>query len=84
MVCVSFYNLARDTQYWSLDPELFYPERFLDEDQSYNHYALLPFGVGYRQCAGQDLARFELKVILARLMVHVTFGDGAPYINSGE
>ncbi|CAF4025838.1 unnamed protein product, partial [Adineta steineri] len=29
------------------------------------------------------LARFELKVIIARLMQHVTFGDGGPEVNAG-
>lgn len=82
-VCVSFYSLARDPQYWSIDSELFYPERFLDEDKSHNHYALLPFGAGHRQCAGQDFARFELKVMIARLMQHATFDDGGSQINSG-
>lgn len=82
-VCISFYNLARDPRYWSIDPEIFYPERFLGEDKSHHPYALLPFGSGHRQCIGQDLARFELKVILARLMQHVTFGDGGPEVNSG-
>jgi cytochrome P450 len=82
-VCVSFYNLARDPQHWSIDPELFYPERFLEEDKSHHPYALLPFGSGHRQCIGQDLARFELKVIAARLMQHVTFGDGGPHVNAG-
>ena len=82
-VVIPFINLARDTRYWSIDPELFYPERFLGEDKSHQSYALLPFGGGHRQCIGQDLARFELKVIIARLMQHVTFGDGGPQVNGG-
>jgi hypothetical protein len=32
---------------------------------------------------GQDLARFELKTIVARLMHCVTFGDGGSDVNSG-
>ncbi len=40
--------------------------------------------VGNGQCSGQDLARFELRVIVARLMQHVTFGDGGPQVNAGE
>ncbi|CAF1501095.1 unnamed protein product [Adineta steineri] len=82
-VLVPFMNLARDPRYWSIDPELFYPERFLGEDKNHQSYALLPFGGGHRQCIGQDLARFELKVIIARLMQHVTFGDGGPEVNAG-
>ncbi|CAF1451183.1 unnamed protein product, partial [Rotaria sordida] len=74
---------SRDPRYWSIDPELFYPERFLDEDKNHNPYAFLPFGSGHRQCIGQDLARFELKVIVAKLMQHVTFIDGGPEVNAG-
>ncbi|CAF3829220.1 unnamed protein product [Rotaria sordida] len=78
-VCI----LSKDPRYWSIDPELFYPERFLGEDTNHNPYAFLPFGSGHRQCIGQDLARFELKVIIARLMQHVTFIDGGPEVNAG-
>jgi cytochrome P450 len=82
-VLIPFHNLARDPRYWSIDPELFYPERFLGEDKNHHPYALIPFGHGHRQCIGSDLARFELKVIVARLLQHVTFGDGGPHVNSG-
>ena len=80
---IPFCNLAHDPRYWSIDPELFYPERFLEEDKHHHPYALIPFGGGHRQCIGQDLARFQFKVIVARLMQYVTFGDGGPHINSG-
>ncbi|CAF0850457.1 unnamed protein product [Adineta steineri] len=82
-VMIPFYNLAHDTRYWSIDPEIFYPERFLAEDKNHHLYALIPFGGGHRQCIGQDLARFELKVITARLMQYVTFSDGGPQANTG-
>jgi len=78
-IFISFYNLARDPRYWSD------PERFLNETEKIknNKAASIPFGGGHRQCPGQDLARFELKVICARLMQHVTFIDGGPEVNSG-
>lgn len=82
-VFIPFYNLAHDNRHWSVDPELFCPERFSNEDKHHHPYALLPFGAGHRQCVGQDLARFELKVILARMMQQVTFVDGGPSLNSG-
>ena len=61
----------------------FHPERFLEADENHHAYAFLPFGSGHRQCIGQDLARFELKVIAARVMQCVTIGDGGPEVNSG-
>ena len=75
--------LAKDPRLWSIDPEQFYPERFLNEDKNYHPYAFIPFGGGHRQCIGQDLARFELKVIVARMMQYVTFGDGGSEVNAG-
>ncbi len=82
-VFIPFFNLARDSRLWSIDPDVFYPERFLNEDKDHHSHALIPFGSGHRQCVGQDFARFELKVIIARLMQHVTFSDGGADINSG-
>lgn len=80
---ISFYSLAHDPRYWSIDPDLFQPERFLGDDKNHHPCAYLPFGGGHRQCIGQELARLELKVIIARLMQNITFGDGGPEVNSG-
>jgi cytochrome P450 len=76
-------NLSRDKRCWKIDPELFYPERFQGEDKDHNPYGWIPFGGGHRQCICQDLARFELKVMITRIMQCVTFGDGGPEVNSG-
>jgi cytochrome P450 len=82
-IFIPFYNLGRDKRCWKIDPDLFYPERFQGEDKDHHVYALIPFGGGHRQCIGQDLARFELKSIIVRLMQHVTFGDGGDKVNAG-
>ena len=85
-VMISFYNLARDKRYWAdrYDLNEFHPERYLDDPEHKNNPAAsIPFGGGHRQCMGQDLARFELKVICARLMQFVTFGDGGSKLNAG-
>lgn len=85
-VMISFYTIARDKRYWSdrYDLNEFHPERFLDDPEHKNNLsALLAFGGGHRQCMGQDLARFELKVICARLMQFITFGDGGEEVNAG-
>ncbi len=82
-IFIPFHNLARDKRYWKIDPNLFYPERFQSEDKDHHQYASIPFGGGHRQCIGQDLARFEVKTITARLMQNVSFGDGGEQVNSG-
>ena len=85
-VFISFVSLSRDKRYWSdrYDLNEFHPERFSDDpEQKNNLAAFIPFGGGHRQCMGQDLARFELKIICARLMQFVTFGDGGPVLNAG-
>ena len=68
-----------------IDPsKIFYLKRFLNEDKNPPHCAYLPFGGGHRACAGQDLAFFELKVAIIRLMQRVTFEDpGDEADNSG-
>lgn len=83
-VFIPFNTLSRDKRLWKIDPDLFYPERFQNEDKDHHAYASIPFGGGHRQCIGQDLARFELKTIITRLMQNVTFGDGGEQINSGN
>ncbi|CAF4099033.1 unnamed protein product [Rotaria sordida] len=81
-VSLTVRNLTNDDRL-QIDPDLFYPERFQGEDKDHHPYASIPFGGGHRQCIGQDLARLALKAIMARLMQHVTFGDGGPEVNAG-
>jgi cytochrome P450 len=70
-------NMNTDSRYWHhADSTQFVPERFLAEDKNHHPYALVTFGGGYRACLGQDLARFELKLMIVRLMQRgVTFED---------
>ncbi|CAF3477693.1 unnamed protein product [Rotaria socialis] len=83
-VFIPFYNLGRDSRYWSgsFDLDQFHPERFLIEsNMNSNKTASIAFGGGHRQCIGQDFARLELKAICVRLMQHMSFGDGGPDVN---
>jgi cytochrome P450 len=85
-VITAFALMQNDPRNWKLDPKLFLPERFYGNDASdinHNPFAFAPFGGGHRICAGQDLARLELKVIISRLMLRVTFVD-APGNNGGH
>ncbi|MCB9758274.1 MAG: cytochrome P450 [Alphaproteobacteria bacterium] len=47
------------------DPDIFRPERFLE--QSFGPYAYLPFGGGARRCVGMAFAHFEMRIVLATL-----------------
>jgi cytochrome P450 len=84
-VQVLFYQMHRDPRYWKLDPDQFLPHRFYDftageagPDADHDAFAYRPFGGGHRQCIGQHLARYELKLMIARLMQCVTFSSSSP------
>uniref|UniRef100_A0A6E8VMM6 Cytochrome P450 n=1 Tax=Anopheles coluzzii TaxID=1518534 RepID=A0A6E8VMM6_ANOCL len=56
-VLMGLRNVHMDPEHWG-DPEVFRPERFLDEQrQIVNTERLLPFGQGKRRCLGETLAR---------------------------
>ena len=56
------------------DPEVFNPDRFADVENvpnfSMTHF---PFSIGPRNCIGQTFAKFESKVILAKLLQKFQF-----------
>ena len=49
-------------------PNKFQPERFLN--RKYSSYEFWPFGGGSRQCLGQVFALFEMKLILATILLN--------------
>lgn len=49
-------------------PDKFQPERFIN--RKYSSYEFLPFGAGSRQCLGQVFALFEMKLILATILLN--------------
>jgi cytochrome P450 len=51
------------------EPDLFRPERFLDEEPQ--RFAYLPFGAGPRICLGKLFSLLEAGVILATMIQHV-------------
>ena len=56
-VLISLRSVHMDTEFWK-DPEIFRPERFLDENmQLKSNERLLPFGAGRRKCLGDQLAK---------------------------
>ena len=61
IVVPNLYLIHHDKRIWG-NPEEFQPERFLSADgKSFKkHDALMPFGIGKRQCLGETLARDTL------------------------
>ena len=81
---IATHNLHLNSKYWNIDPNEFYPERFLDQDKSPPKYSYMPFGGGHRACIGQDLALLEFKIAIIRFMQRITFEDpGSEADNSG-
>ncbi|EED14437.1 cytochrome P450, putative [Talaromyces stipitatus ATCC 10500] len=58
------------------DPEIYLPERWLDEEGPYKddrREALQPFSFGPRNCIGRNLANIEMRLILAKMLWHFDF-----------
>ena len=67
-VYIPILSFHQDPELWE-DPEEFNPERFNAENKSKiktGSYA--PFGLGPRQCLGNNYAKFTIKIILAYLL----------------
>ncbi|KAH9523363.1 cytochrome P450 2 sub U member 1 [Bulinus truncatus] len=61
------------------DPEVFRPERFLDDRGDVkNKEELIPFSVGRRACLGEALAKMELFLYLANLFQKFEFLPPSP------
>jgi cytochrome P450 family 110 len=61
-------------------PKEFKPERFLQ--RQFSPYEFLAFGGGVRRCVGDALAMFEIKLVLATVLLnyHLTLADNKPEI----
>uniref|UniRef100_G3TWV3 Cytochrome P450 family 2 subfamily R member 1 n=1 Tax=Loxodonta africana TaxID=9785 RepID=G3TWV3_LOXAF len=73
-VITNLYSVHFDEKYWK-DPEMFYPERFLDSSGHFaKKEALIPFSLGRRHCLGEQLARMEtflfFTALLQRFQLH--------------
>ncbi|XP_050395924.1 cytochrome P450 1A1 [Patella vulgata] len=74
MVMTNHWALHHDPDVWK-DPEVFRPERFLDEDGKLAPKTMswLPFSAGRRNCLGETIARPEMHLMLALLLRNFTF-----------
>jgi cytochrome P450 len=67
-VLVPCIHLAHRRAETFLEPEKFKPERFLN--QKFSPYEYLPFGGGYRGCIGAAFSMYELKLVVASILLH--------------
>ena len=54
------------------------PERFINSTE--NPYSYLPFGSGIRRCIGAAFAQYEMKIIIAQILLHVELEFKENYI----
>lgn len=68
-VIIGIHPLHHDAERWS-EPKAFRPSRFTDDTLAANPFGsdyLFPFGRGPRTCHGQEMALFQLRVMLLAL-----------------
>lgn len=82
---VSLYSLNMDKEYWK-DPDVFRPERFLNENGEYVQHSeqFFPFGLGKRRCMGENLAKSSLFLFFATFMhsFDMILPNGTPMPNT--
>ncbi|XP_047047928.1 cytochrome P450 714C2-like [Lolium rigidum] len=73
----------RDPSAWGADCDRFDPGRFASgiARACKPHHMYMPFGVGPRTCAGQNLAMVELKVVLSLVLSRFEFELSANYVH---
>lgn len=79
----SIRSIMMDKEYWG-DPEVFRPERFIDDDGKVKVYdRMIPFGKGKRACLGEPLARMTGILMFAGLVSRLSFSlpDDHPFID---
>ena len=69
-VLVNAWAIGRDSDSWT-NPEMFYPERFLESSVDYKgtNFQLIPFGSGKRMCPGIVMAMAIIEPLLARVLL---------------
>ena len=72
--------VQHDQEIWGEDADRFNPSRFNGPRKHLAAY--IPFGLGHRVCAGQNLALFETKIALAMIIRRYSFVMSPTYIHA--
>ncbi|XP_035687440.1 steroid 17-alpha-hydroxylase/17,20 lyase-like [Branchiostoma floridae] len=88
MVMPNLWALHHDPDTWG-DPDVFRPERFLDENgKPVKPAALMPFSAGRRACPGETLGKANNFLLLGGLVQNFRFsiskGEGPPDLTPDE
>ena len=76
LVSPCIYLTHRRPDVWS-EPETFQPERFIGK--RVDPYTFFPFGGGLRHCLGAAFATYEIKIVLARMLLRVVLRPDPTY-----
>ena len=69
----NLWAVHNDPNLWK-NPEIFNPERFLDEQGNFiNSNYVIPFSIGPRYCLGEQLARMEVFIFLVGMVQKFEF-----------
>ena len=66
-ITISPWVIHRHRKLWD-QPEVFLPERFIDQPHPWGIDAFIPFGAGPRVCIGASFALAEAQIVLASLL----------------
>ncbi|XP_021919682.1 methyl farnesoate epoxidase-like isoform X2 [Zootermopsis nevadensis] len=73
MVLINLWSVHHDRGHWG-DPEVFRPERFLDENRNFvKDEWIISFGAGKRMCLGEAMARNTIFLFFTSLLQEFLF-----------